>query len=89
MSTEPKDTFNRLKDYCTKFPDKIGGDYYGYCCFIHDFHYSNRPCSIPMSRFKADNRLAKCVFREKALWLAILMWFGVRIFGRSYYERES
>lgn len=75
------------KDWCSNFPDEVGGVYYGDCCRRHDHEYS-----IPGDRHKrrlADVNLRDCVtLRAVAKWgkkwgerFGKLVWYGVRSVG--------
>jgi len=75
------------KDYCTSFPEHIGGINYSRCCQEHDIHYQGLvPPSERLSRFKADVLLFKCVLKRVGLTIALVMFIGVRLFGGKHYE---
>ena len=82
-------------DGCSMFPD---GKYVS-CCEMHDLTYHKGGTKI--ERLKADLKLAECVAGSTGkVWLAVLMFIGVRIggvpwlptpwrwgFGHRYFER--
>jgi hypothetical protein len=65
-------------DGCTNSPDF---NFYE-CCAEHDWHYSK---NSDYPRFLADLELALCIIKAGHPALAILYFYSVRKFGRSYY----
>jgi len=80
--------------YCTCFPDKLFGVYYGDHCFEHDLDYSNEHPNIA-SRKEADKKLKKSVYNEFkkqkkpliGLILSNMMYFIVRLMGWTYWKK--
>jgi len=79
--------------YCTLFPDKLFGVYYGDICYEHDLDYSSeRDTEI---RKIQDEKLRKGVYNKfklnnkKFLGIIIsnLMYAACRLLGRFYWKK--
>lgn len=69
-------------DGCTAVPDfNFGAD----CCGEHDFHYQ----ANDVTRAEADKRLRQCIQKKGYLVLPWVYWFGVRVFGRSFWKKKQ
>ena len=69
-------------DGCTAVPDfDFGAD----CCGEHDYHYQ----AADISRAEADKKLRQCIQKKGYIVLPWIYWLGVRIFGKSYYDRNK
>ena len=67
------------KDWCSRWPDTINGQYYGDCCRRHDWCYS-----IPGDRHdraRADRELRECVTARAGKAWGWIMYRGVRLVG--------
>lgn len=64
--------------FCTCFWDGS----WSLCCKRHDRRYEN----TRLTRKQADTLLYRCV-RRKNRFIAPIMYIGVRLFGKSRYER--
>ena len=73
------------RGYCTCFWDKVLGFSLVPCCKLHDFNYAKQH----ISREEADKRLFKCLKKHSFFLLAGLMWSGVRIFGRYFWNKSK
>ena len=62
-------------DGCTAVPEANWGE----CCEQHDSDYENGGWFA--ARFKADWKLAKCIYRNHNCFAAVLYFLGVRMFG--------
>jgi hypothetical protein len=54
------------------------------CCEAHDHEYG--PAGT-ISRWQADLRLFKCMFRNGQTVLAFPAWIAVRVFGLLFWKR--
>jgi hypothetical protein len=75
------------KDWCTFVPDfDLHDAHFKCCCFLHDKCYGV-PGLSPQRR-DCDEEFARCIF-EAGYPLAKWFYFwGVRIFGRAFYNYE-
>lgn len=64
-----------VTDWCTHWPDLN----YASCCEAHDAAYDAGGSAE--DRARADAALRECVRRHRGLFMAWLMWAGVRTFG--------
>lgn len=77
---------------CTLFPDRSFTIDWTLCCKAHDVAYEQQ-----VDRKEADWQLAQCVYESTdlvvltpiAFVIGTLMFFGVRLFGKSFYNKAS
>ena len=74
-----------MKDYCTMFPE----GWWAYCCKAHDDAYRAHT-----GKQEADLQLLKCVSESKdgvlsapSLLIGLIMFAGVSLFGKKYYNK--
>jgi len=68
------------KDNCTKFPE---GNWTK-CCLQHDEDYETG--GTEKDRKKADKKLKNCVTKKGHMFIALIMYIGVRILGKSHFH---
>jgi hypothetical protein len=73
-----------MKNWCTLFPDRVGGKDIGeICCQAHDGLYTLGGSAS--QRKRADDLLFECIRKTSGRPLAWIMWCGVRIFGSRFW----
>jgi hypothetical protein len=81
------------EDFCTMFPEgiKVIGLSWQHCCVAHDNAYTY---GTTVDRKDADAQLLSCVnssgdalLAVPALFIGFLMFAGVRVFGKRYYNK--
>jgi hypothetical protein len=69
-----------VKDFCSRWPDEVGGVYYGDCCAAHDEAY--RQPGDRHDRRRADAQLKACLLGKGVpKWWVWITWAGTRLFG--------
>lgn len=69
-------------DYCTLWPDKLWGVYFGHCCAAHDVAYMTGA-----NRLAADAELATCVASAGLPFTGFLMGGATTLAGWLFYRR--
>lgn len=77
-----------MNDYCTMFLE----GWWSHCCQAHDADYAAQ-----IGKVLADERLWQCVAASAdggligiaSAGVAVVMWIGVRMFGRRFYRRAG
>lgn len=95
-------TFRLKGDFCTNFPDKINDHSLKLLCKVHDILYTRYELLTgndinlltivnirhSATRLEADEQLFNMVMElTKHDSLALLMFLGIRIFGKKYWRK--
>lgn len=79
------------ENHCTLFPDKSYKLDWQHYCKAHDKAYE-----LQVDRREADQELAKCVYNSAdgvfvipALIIATVMFLGVRVAGKRFYNKAK
>jgi hypothetical protein len=74
-------------NYCGAFGLKVPNRRINFCCKKHDYDYGlGGHCR---SRLEADHRFFRCLKEHRNIFISIVYFIGVRLFGWLRWKKEK